>query len=68
MDQLDSFFTPLGAVADLAYKAQQQLDRKLATRFSVFQIILRREPQLSDVLQFFLDPAAPHGQGATFLM
>jgi hypothetical protein len=67
VDELGGFFTPLRAVVDLAYKAQQQLDRKLATRFSVFDVILRREPQLSDLLRFLFDPAASHGQGTTFL-
>jgi hypothetical protein len=66
-DQLVSFFRPLTRIVDVATRAQEQLDRRLATRFSMFDVMVRSEHQLSDALRCLLDPKAGHGQGAKFL-
>src|SRR5947208_1213741 len=41
--------------------------RRTASGFNVFDFISPSENVLSDILQFFLDPEASHGQGDIFL-
>jgi len=48
--------------------ALKMVDRKLATRFNLFDLLPPDEPSVSRVLRELLDPKGSHGQGATFLL
>ena len=64
---LQGFFTSLGPAVLIAQRAQDELDRRVATRFSLFDFFHERETDLSRVLGGLLDPDGTHGQGETFL-
>lgn len=64
---LQAFFTGLGPAVRIARRAQAELDRRAATRFSVFDFFHEREEDLSRVFGGLLDPGGTHGQGDTFL-
>ena len=64
---LHAFFTGLGSVVRIARHAQAELDRRAATRFSLFDFFREREADLSRVIGGLLDPSGTHGQGDMFL-
>lgn len=64
---LQAFFTSLDPVVRIAKRAQAELDRQAATRFSLFDFFREREEDLSRVFGGLLDPSGTHGQGDTFL-
>ena len=64
---LQSFFTGIGPAVRIARHAQAEIDRRAATRFSLFDFFHERETDLSRVFGGFLDPGGTHGQGDTFL-
>ena len=63
---LQAFFTGLGPAVRIARRAQAELDRRAATRFSLFDFFRERETDLSRVFGGLLDPSGTHGQGDTF--
>ena len=65
--ELASFFSGLGPAIDIAKRAQEDLDRIAATKFSVFNYFHERETDLSRIFADLLDPSGSHGQGACFL-
>ncbi len=65
--ELAVFFSGLAAAVDVARVAQAELDRREATRFSIFHYFYERETDLSRVFKDLLDPAGSHGQGSRFL-
>ncbi len=64
---LRAFFAGLGPAVRIARRAQAELDRRAATRFSLFDFFNERETDLSRVFGGLLDPEGTHGQGDTFL-
>ena len=64
---LQAFFAGLAPAVRIARRAQAELDRRAATRFSLFDFFHEREEDLSRVFGGLLDPAGTHGQGDTFL-
>ncbi len=64
---LQAFFTGLAPAVRIAQRAQAELDRRAATRFSLFDFFHEREEDLSRVFGGLLDPGGTHGQGDTFL-
>ena len=62
-----AFFAGLTSAVDIASVAQAELDRRAATRFSVFDFFHERETDLSRVFGRLLDPTGSHGQGGRFL-
>ena len=50
-----------------ARTVERELDRHIARRFNVFRYLRDDELGLSRIIAELLDPAAEHGQGATFL-
>ena len=64
---LQAFFTGLGPAVRIAQRAQAELDRRTATRFSLFDFFRGGETDLSRVFGGLLDPGGTHGQGDTFL-
>ena len=64
---LQAFFTGLGPAVRIVRRAQAELDRRAATRFSLFDFFHERETDLSRVFGGLLDPGGTHGQGDTFL-
>ena len=64
---LQAFFAGLGPSVRIARRAQAELDRRAATRFSLFDFFHEREEDLSRVFGRLLDPGGTHGQGDTFL-
>ena len=69
--ELIGFFSGLKPAIAAAEAAQAELDRHLATRWSVFtdffHFIYKKENTLSRLFRTLLDPAGTHGQGAKFL-
>ena len=71
--ELANFFAGLGPVVNIAKRAQAELDRTAATKFSVFNYFKQaatnriREIHLSRVFGGLLDPVGAHGQGDRFL-
>ena len=61
------FFSGLAAAVGIARVAQLELDRRAATRFSVFDFFHECETDLSRVFGGLLDPTGNHGQGSRFL-
>jgi hypothetical protein len=51
----------------LQMQSQRRLDKKRASEFNVFDLIIPDENKLSDVLWVLLDPEGRHGQGDLFL-
>ena len=66
-DELTSFFSGLGPAVDIASRAQQEMDRRAATKFSIFDYFHERETDLSRIFAGLLDPSGAHGQGDRFL-
>ncbi len=62
-----AFFTGLAPAVRIARRAQAELDRRAATRFSLFDFFHEREEDLSRVFAGLLDPGGTHGQGDAFL-
>ena len=65
--ELTNFFASLRPAVDIATRAQAELDRIAATRFSVFGYFRERETDLSRIFADLLDPSGSHGQGDSFL-
>lgn len=66
-DELTSFFLGLGPAVDIAKGAQEEMDRRAATKFSIFDYFRVRETDLSRIFAGLLDPSGTHGQGDCFL-
>lgn len=70
-DRLRHFFAGLKPAIDVAHSAQAELDRRLATQFSIFDDFLhfihKKENTLSLIFRNLLDPKGNHGQGRPFL-
>lgn len=66
-DELTSFFSGLGPAVDIAKRAQEEMDRRAATKFSIFDYFRVRETDLSRIFAGLLDPSDTHGQGDRFL-
>ena len=64
---LAGFFGGLGPAVDITRRAQAKLDRRAATRFSLFDFFRERETDLSRIFGGLLDPGGTHGQGEMFL-
>ena len=64
---LEAFFDGLASRREVFQSAKQQMDRYLASDFTVFSYIGVDEQRLSDIVRDLLDPHGPHGQGDTFL-
>ena len=64
---LRAFFTGLGPAIRIARRAQTELDRRAATRFSLFDFFHEREEDLSRVFGGLLASGGTHGQGDMFL-
>ena len=62
-----AFFSALGVAVDIAERVQAELDRRAATRFSIFDYIGVYETDLSRVFGGLLNPSGDHGQGDRFL-
>lgn len=65
--ELKNFFASLSPAVDIATRAQAELDRIAATRFSVFGYFRERETDLSRIFADLLNPSGSHGQGDSFL-
>lgn len=70
-DRLRGFFAGLAPAIQVAETTQERIDRRLATRFSVFDdffhFIHKKENTLSRIFRSLLDPQGRHGQGSRFL-
>ncbi len=66
-DELKRFFSDLDFRLEIQNKSKSQLDRHLASEFSVFEFIKPDENRLSDILKMLLDPRGAHGQQDLFL-
>lgn len=64
---LANFFASLSPAVDIATRAQAELDRIEATRFSIFGYFRERETDLSRIFADLLNPSGSHGQGDSFL-
>src|SRR5437867_1153829 len=67
LDELKGFFSDLDFRLEIQNKSKSQLDRHLASEFSVFKFIDIDENKLSDILVMLLDPRGVHGQQDLFL-
>ena len=67
MADLEGFFGGLGPAVDIARRAQAELDRRAATRFTLFDFFRAWETDLSRIFGGLLDPGGTHGQGEMFL-
>ena len=65
--ELTSFFSGLGPAVDIARRAQEEMDRRAATKFSIFDYFHEWEIYLSRIFADLLDPSGSHGQGDRFL-
>ena len=65
--ELAGLFSGLGPMVDLAERAQAELDRTAATKFSIFEYFKVPEEALSDIFADLLNPVGRHGQGDRFL-
>ena len=65
--ELTSFFSGLGPAIDIARQAQKEMDRRAATKFSIFDYFRVQETDLSRIFADLLDPSGSHGQGDRFL-
>ena len=64
---LTEFYGTVGTRLKFFQQAQRDVDRYLATRFSVFDYVDPDENQLSDIIGDLLNPEGKHGQAALFL-
>ena len=69
--ELTNFFASLSPALDIAERAQAELDRIAATRFTVFKYFSKQERTqeiyLSRIFGDLLNPSGNHGQGVRFL-
>lgn len=65
--ELERFFAELSPRLETARSLEQELDRQLARRFSVFRYLRTDEMGLSRMIADLLDPHGDHGQGPAFL-
>ena len=65
--ELTNFFASLSPAVAIATRAQAELDRIAATRFSIFGYFRERETDLSRIFANLLNPSGSHGQGDSFL-
>lgn len=65
--ELTGFFSGLSPAVDIASRAQKEMDRWVATKFSIFDYFHERETDLSRVFAGLLTPSGAHGQGDRFL-
>ena len=65
--ELSSLFASLGTVVNTAKQAQTDLDRIVATKFSIFDYFHAKETDLSRIFAGLLKPTGGHGQGDRFL-
>ena len=65
--ELTNFFASLSPAVAIATRAQAELDRIAATRFSIFGYFRERETDLSRIFADLLNPSGSHGQGDSFL-
>ena len=65
--ELTSFFGGLVPAVDIVRRAQKEMDRRAATKFSIFDYLCVRETDLSRIFADLLDPSGSHGQGDRFL-
>jgi hypothetical protein len=65
--ELERFFADVDKRVQLTETLRGHLDKWLATRFNVFDLIEPDENKLSDVLADLLNPKGTHGQGDLFL-
>ena len=61
------FFNGLGPVVDIAKRAQEEMGRRAATKFSIFDYLHERETDLSRIFAGLLNPSDTHGRGDRFL-
>ena len=66
-EELGRFFSDLDFRLEIQDKSKSQLDRRLASEFSVFKFIDPDENGLSDILVMLLNPRGVHGQRDLFL-
>src|SRR5438552_13644505 len=66
-EELKPFFSDLDFRLEIQNKSKSQLDRHLASEFSVFKFIDPDEAGLSDILKMLLDPLGAHGHQDLFL-
>ena len=67
MQQYTEFFANLAHRIDTTRRQEQDLDRRLAHRFNVFDCLEIGELGLSKIIAELFDPTRLHGQGAFFL-
>ncbi len=65
--EFDRFFSTLQAKRDSFVEFVKLYEPSLAPRFNLFDFISLDENKLSEIIAFFLDPKASHGQGDAFL-
>jgi hypothetical protein len=66
-EELKRFFSDLDFRLEIQNKSKSELDRHLASEFSVFKFITPDENGLSDILAMLLNPRGVHGQQDLFL-
>ena len=72
-NELSTFFAGLQPAVEIARRAQEEMDRRAATKFSVLDLFRShsegrvRETHLSRIFAGLLDPLGTHGQGDRFL-
>ena len=65
--EIEHFFSTLQAKCDSYAHFMRLYESSLAPRFNLFDFIGPNENKLSEIIAFFLDPKASHGQGNVFL-
>jgi len=65
--EIEHFFSALQAKRDSFAHFMRLYEPSLAPRFNLFDFIGPNENKLSEIIAFFLDPKASHGQGDVFL-
>ena len=65
--EIEHFFSALQAKRDSYAHFMRLYEPSLAPRFNLFDFIGPNENKLSEIIAFFLDPKASHGQGGVFL-
>jgi len=66
--QLSSFFEGLDTSLKAYREVRKSFDRKIAFDFNSVDFFSPGEKKVSEILAFFLNPDATHGQGDTFLL
>ena len=65
--EIDHFFSTIQTKCDSYAHFMRLYESSLAPRFNLFDFIGPNENKLSEIIAFFLDPKASHGQGNVFL-